>query len=161
MKCSVKRGLHNKRVEETLNEGYKRDLYNEVNTLMSTVIEDREIISWCKAQWVLLVATYRAHGHAKKRLSKTLREVQNILPSLLEDNSAGVLEDMLINDLERIGLNIRETHKEYFEAAERQRQFEKYISKEIAREEAERKEREFLEKNGIKNGELGKEFYYV
>ena len=93
----------------------------------------------------------------KKRLHKVLLEVEKMLPSLVEDRQAEVMDEMLITDLERIGFNIRDVHKEYFECANRLKAFGKRIDKEKERKEAERKEKELLEKLKRKELVLGKE----
>jgi hypothetical protein len=78
--------------------------------------------------------------------------MESMVPELYEDRQAEVMDEILINYLERVGLGIRETHGEYFECAERLRQFERFlegdkIKKEDAlrkKEEQERLERKLL-----------------
>lgn len=146
MKCSTTR-MRGKELRD-----FKRDLHKEIQQSMDTVLRDREMMAGCRAQWMLLVALYRAFGFGKKRIRRVMAEVGNMLPSLIEDRNAEVMDEMLILDLERLGLDIKETHGEYFECAERLRQFGKYIDGEKDRKEAEKKEKELLDK--LKRKEL-------
>ena len=86
-----------------------------------------------------------------------MAEVGNMLPSLIEDRNAEVMDEMLILDLERLGLDIRETHGEYFECADRLKEFGKYIDGEKDRKEAEAKEKELLDKLKRKEMIYGKD----
>lgn len=122
----------------------KQEIYDNLKAETEQVIKDREMMAGCRAQWMLLVAEHRKHGRGKKYLSDMLLEINEMLPSLIEDREAEVMDEMLINDLERIGLNIRDTHKEYFEARERLKLFGKFIDKKKERAEAEEKERKIL-----------------
>lgn len=151
MKCSTTRMRgHELKV-------FKQDLYDEIQKSMDSVLKDRETQAGCRAQWMLLVALFRAFGFGKKRIHRLLLEVETMLPSLIEDREAEVMDEMLICDLERIGVNIRETHKEYFECSERIKAFGKFVDKEKERKEAERKEKELLEKLKRRELVLGKE----
>ena len=143
------------RGKELLN--FKQDLYDEIQKSMDSVLKDREMQAGCRAQWMLLVALFRAFGFGKKRIHRLLLEVETMLPSLIEDREAEVMDEMLINDLERIGVNIRETHKEYFEASERIKSFGKFVDREKERKEAERKEKELLDKLKRKEMIFGKD----
>lgn len=122
----------------------KQEIYDTFKAETEQVIKDREMMAGCRAQWMLLVGEHKKHGRGKKYLSDMLLGVEEILPSLIEDREAEVMDEMLINDLERIGLNIRETHKEYFEAKERLKLFGKFIDKKKERAEAEAKEKRLL-----------------
>ena len=136
---------------------FKQELYGELQESMDTVLKDREVMAGCRAQWMLLVALCRRYGFGKKRLQALLLEVESMLPSLIEDREAECMDEMLIRDLERAGLDIRGPHKEYFEAQERLKQFGKFIDREKEQKEAERKEKELLEKLRRKEMIFGKE----
>lgn len=151
MKCSTTR-MRGKELRD-----FKRDLHKEIQQSMDTVLKDREMMAGCRAQWILLIAEHRRHKRGKKYLSDTILEIETMLPSLIEDREAEVMDEMLINDLERIGFNVRETHKEYFEARERLKQFGKYIDGEKDRKEAEAKEKELLDKLKRKEMIYGKD----
>ena len=150
MKCSTTRMRGKELVD------FKRNLYKEINTSMDSILKDREMMAGCRAQWMLLVALCRK-GYGKKRLHDVLAEIEVILPSLIEDREAEVMDEMLIADLERVGLNIRETHKEYFEAAARIKSYEKFLTADKEKKEAEAKEKELFEKLKRKQMVLGKE----
>lgn len=150
MKCSTTR-MRGKELRD-----FKQNLFGEIQKEIDQTLKDREMMAGCRAQWMLLVALYRAYGFGKKRLHKVLLEVEKMLPSLVEDRQAEVMDEMLITDLERIGFNIRDVHKEYFECADRLKQFGKRIDKEKERKEAEKKEKEFLEKAKRRELVLGK-----
>lgn len=139
----------------------KQEIYDSFKVEAEQVIKDREMMAGCRAQWMLLVAEHRRHNRGKKYLSDILLEIEQILPSLIEDREAEVMDEMLINDLERIGLNIRETHKEYFEARERLKQFGKFIDKKKQRAEAEEKEKKLLAKLNKNGFVFGKGARYV
>lgn len=151
MKCNTTR-MRGKELRD-----FKQNLFGEIQKEIDQTLKDREMMAGCRAQWMLLIGEHRKHGRGKKYLSDMLLGVEEILPSLIEDREAEVMDEMLINDLERIGLNIRETHKEYFECAERVKAFGKQIDKEKERKEAEAKEKELLEKLKRKELVLGKE----
>lgn len=151
MKASVTR-MRGKELRD-----FKRDLHKEIQEQMDTVLKDREMMAGCRAQWMLLVALYRAFGFGKKRIRRVMAEVGNMLPSLTLDRDAEVMDEVLILDLERLGLDIRETHGEYFECAERLKEFGKYIDGEQERKEAEHKEKELLEKLKRKEMIFGKD----
>ena len=126
----------------------KQEIYDSFKVEAEQVIKDREMMAGCRAQWMLLVALVRK-GYGKKRLRAVLDEIQTFLESLIEDREAEVMDEMLIMDLERIGLNIRDTHREYWEAKARLENFGKYIDKKKERAEAEAKEKELLRKLNI------------
>ncbi len=151
MKCSTTR-MRGKELRD-----FKRDLHKEIQEQMDTVLKDREMMAGCRAQWMLLVALYRVFGFGKKRIRRVMAEVGNMLPSLTLDRDAEVMDEMLILDLERLGLDIRETHGEYFECAERLKQFGKYIDGEKDRKDAEAKEKELLDKLKRKEMIFGKD----
>ena len=151
MKCSTTR-MRGKELAD-----FKRNLHKEIQDSMDTVLKDREMMAGCRAQWMFMVALYRSFGFGKKRLRRVMAEIGNMLPGLIEDRSAEVMDEMLILDLERIGLDIKDTHGEYFECADRLKEFGKYIDGEQERKEAEAKEKELLDKLKRKEMIFGKE----
>ena len=151
MKCSTTRMRGKELVD------FKRNLWKEINGSMEQILKDREMMAGCRAQWMLLVAIAVEFGFGKKRIERILDRIEKMLPGLVEDRNAEVMDEMLINDLERIGLNIKDTHSEYFECAERLKQFGKFIDGEKERKEAEAKEKELLDKIKRKEMVLGKE----
>lgn len=44
----------------------KQKIYDEFKRDVDQVLKDREMMAGCRAQWMLLVADYRRHGHGKK-----------------------------------------------------------------------------------------------
>ena len=122
----------------------KQEIYDSFKTEAEQVIKDREMMAGCRAQWMLLVAICVEFKFGKKRLSRILDRIEKMLPGLVEDREAEVMDEMLVNDLERVGLNIRDTHREYWEAQERLKNFGKFIDKKKAKAEAEAKERKLL-----------------
>ena len=133
-------------IDERYAEELKQQMFDSFSADINQALKDRETMAGCRAQWMLLVGEHKAHGRGKKYLSDVILGMGEILPSLIEDREADVMDEMLINDLERIGLNIRDTHKEYFEARERLKNFGKYVDKEKRRAEGEAKEKELLAK---------------
>ena len=136
---------------------FKRNISVQINEQMGQVIKDREMMAGCRAQWMLLAAITEEFGFAKKRLRRILTRMESMVPELYEDRQAEVMDEILINYLERVGLDIRATHEEYFECAERLRQFEKFIAadkKSQEEAEAERERKEALERRLLV---LGKE----
>lgn len=122
----------------------KQEIYDTFKAETEQVIKDREMMAGCRAQWMLMVAVAVEFGFGKKRMRRILNRMDKMLPGLVEDRSAEVMDEMLVNDLERIGLNIRETHREYWEAQERLKSFGKFIDKKKERAEAEARERKLL-----------------
>ena len=118
------------RMKKSDRDKLHRDISKQINSQMAQVIKDREMMAGCRAQWMLLVADYRRYGHGKKRLEGTIEEVGTMLESLYADREAEVMDETLILDLERIGFDVRKNFAEYFECAERLKNFGKFIDKE-------------------------------
>lgn len=127
----------------------KQRIYDDVKRDCEQVLKDREMMAGCRAQWMLLVALYRKFGFGQKRLKAVMLELETMLENLYADRQAEVMDETLILDLERLGLNIKETHGEYFECAERLKNFGKFIDKEKEKAKAEAKEKELLKKLNI------------
>lgn len=125
---------------------FKQNLYQEIQKDTNQVLKDREMQAGCRAQWMLLVALSRRFGFGKKRIAQLLDEVNKMLPDLIEDREAEVMDDMLLRYLKSLGCNVDDFFKEYFEADERIKQFGKFIDREKEKKEAEKKEKELLEK---------------
>ena len=79
-----------------INERYflrkKQEIYDSFKVEAEQVIKDREMMAGCRAQWMLLVALVRK-GFGKKRLRDVLTEIETILPSLIEDREAEVMDE--------------------------------------------------------------------
>ena len=127
----------------------KQRIYDDFKRDVEQALRDRKTMAGCRAQWMLLVALYRRFGFSKKRLQAVMLEIETMLENLYADREAEVMDETLILDLERLGLNIRDTHGEYFECAERLNSFGKFIDKEKEAAEARRKEKELLSRLNI------------
>lgn len=127
----------------------KQRIYDDVKRDVEQVLRDREMMAGCRAQWMLLVALYRKFGFGQKRLKAVMLEIETMLENLYEDRQAEVMDETLILDLERLGLDIKATHGEYFECAERLKSFGRFIDKEKDKAKAEAKEKELLKKLNI------------
>lgn len=136
-------------VDERVYLEIKQKIYDEFKRDVEQLLRDRETMAGCRAQWMLLVADYRRYGHGKKRLEGTIEEVGTMLENLIEDREAEVMDEMLILDLERIGLDVRKHYAEYFECAERLKNFGKFIDKEKEAAASRKKEKELLKKLNI------------
>lgn len=136
----------------------KQKIYDEFKRDVEQVLKDREMMAGCRAQWMLLVADYRRYGHGKKRLEGTIEEVGTMLESLYADREAEVMDETLILDLERIGFDVRKNFAEYFECAERLKNFGKFIDKEKEAAIARKKEKELLKKLNININLKGRKF---
>ena len=127
----------------------KQKIYDEFKRDVDQVLKDREMMAGCRAQWMLLVALYRKFGFGQKRLKAVMLEIESMLENLYEDRQAEVMDETLILDLERLGLDIKETHGEYFECAERLKNFGKFFDKEKEAAASRKKEKELLKKLNI------------
>lgn len=133
-----------------------RDISKQINSQMAQVIKDREMMAGCRAQWMLLAAIAEEFGFGKKRLKRILKRLEVMVPGLYEDREAEVMDEILISYLERVGLDIRATHGEYFECAERLDEFGKFLEGEKAEALEKKKEKELNEKLQRKIMVLGK-----
>jgi hypothetical protein len=145
-------------VEERKYLEIKQKIYDEFKRDVEQLLRDRETMAGCRAQWMLLVADYRRYGHGKKRLEGTIEEVGTMLESLYADREAEVMDETLILDLERIGFDVRKNFVEYFECAERLKNFGKFIDKEKEAAIARKKEKELLKKLNININLKGRKF---
>ena len=144
------------RMSKSERDKFRRSISVEINDQMGQVIKDREMMAGCRAQWMLLAGLCEEFGFGKKRLRRLLLKLESMVPGLCEDREAEVMDEVLISYLERIGLDIRDTHGEYFDCAGRLKEFGKFLEgeKEEAKEKA--KEKELNDKLQRRNMVLGK-----
>jgi hypothetical protein len=136
----------NMSMEERVILEQKQKMCEDFKNISEQYVKDHELMAWYRGVWVVLVAVSAEYGFAKTRLGNILLRVGKMIPGLVEYKQADVLDEILIRDLEAVGMNIRNTCPEYFEAKERLDKYGKYIDKQKALAEAKAKEREFLSK---------------
>lgn len=139
----------NMSMEERMILEQKQKMCEDFKDISQQYIKDLETMSWYRGVWVVLVAVSAEYGFAKTRLGNILLRVGKMLPGLVEDKQADVLDETLIRDLEAVGMNIRKTCPDYFEAKERHKQYGKFVDMKKAKAEAEAKEKELLKKINV------------
>lgn len=148
----------NKSMEERMMLEQKQKWCEDFKNISQQYVKDIETMAWYRGVWVVLVAASAEYGFAKTRLGKILLRVGKIIPGLFEDKQADVLDETLIRDLEAVGMNIRNTCNEYFEAKERLNKYGKFIDMKKAKAESEAKEKELLKKLNININLKGRKF---
>ena len=134
----------NKDVTERYFEERMQKMTQDFMELSRQYVLDSEVVSWYKGVWIVLDSVAVEFEMGKVRLNRIFERMRKNLPGFYEDKEADVLEEMLIRDLENVGLNIRETCHEYFETKERLKKYEKFIEVEKCKSEARAKEKELL-----------------
>lgn len=124
----------------------KQKMCDDFKNISQQYVKDLETMAWYRGVWVVLVAVSAEYGYAKTRLGNILLRVGKMIPGLVGDKQADVLDESLIRDLEAVGMNIRKTCPDYFEAKERHKQYGKFVDMKKAKAEAEAKEKELLSK---------------
>lgn len=139
----------NMSMEERMILEQKQKMCEDFKDISQQYIKDLETMAWYRGVWVVLVAVSAEYGFAKTRLGKILLRVGKMIPGLYEDKQADVLDEILIRDLEIVGMNIRNTCTEYFEAKERHKKYGKFVDMKKAKAESEAKEKELLKKINV------------
>ena len=134
----------NMSMEERMALEQKQKMCEDFKGISQQYVKDLETMAWYRGVWMVLVAVSAEFRFAKTRLGRILLRIGKMLSGLIEDKQADVLDEMLIRDLEAVGMNIRKTCPDYFEAKERHKQYGKFVDMKKAKAEAEAKEKAFL-----------------